>query len=45
MPTVDGGLGWCDGVQVDPVDRGEVELVEADKDEGGGDVDVVTVMG
>ena len=41
----DGGLGQGDGVQVDPVDRGEVELVEADKDEGGGDVDVVTVMG
>ena len=29
---------------MEPVDGGEVELVEADKDEGGGDVDVVTVM-
>ena len=40
-----GGLGQGDGGQVDPVDGGEVELVEADRDEGGGDVDVVTVMG
>ena len=40
-----GGLGKGDGEQVEPVDGGEVGMVEAGRDEGGGGLDLVTLMG